>query len=209
MNGCRRVRWPNRIMLRQVKHIYLTSFDLEDRVPFYLLIIGILIGKLKLIVVGQRKVHGFALWAALPAPAREVAYLGYLAVDKEQRNLGAGGLLFQLVASEAAALGYHTLVWEVEVPEGDSDNPRQHRVAFYQRQGGRIASCASRYTEITATGQTKPMRIMWRSLTAALRVEERADVVRWIQGIYRLAYRSRYTAAEIQRLFMEPAPIIE
>lgn len=153
--------------------------------------------------------QGFALWAALPAPAREVAYLVYLAVDEPQRNLGAGGQLFQLVASEAAGKGYNTLVWEVEVPEGDRDNLRQRRVVFYGRQGGKIAECASRYSEITTTGVLKPMRIMWRSLSDPLRIEERADVLRWIQGIYRLAYRTRYTAAEIQRLFMEPDPASE
>lgn len=206
---CRRVRWPTRGTLRQIKRIYLTSFGLEDQAPFYLIIIGILIGKLKLIAAGQQRVLGFALWAALPPPAPGTAYLAYLAVDESQRNLGVGGQLFQLVTSEAADKGYHTLVWEVEVPEGDRDNPRQRRVAFYQRQGGMIAACASRYTEMTVTGQTKPMRIMWRALTDTPRVEKRDDVVRWIQGIYRLAYRSRYTAAEVQGLFMEPARIIE
>jgi GNAT superfamily N-acetyltransferase len=202
---CKRVHWPNRGILRQVKRIYLTSFGPEDRASYYLLVIGILIGKLKLVAAGQQQVLGFALWAALPAPAREVAYLAYLAVDESQRSQGIGGQLFQLVASEALDKGYHTLVWEVEVPEGNRDSPRQRRVAFYERQGGKIAACASRYNEKTVTGQPKPMRIMWRSLTDALRLEERADVVRWIQGIYRLAYRSRHTADEIQRLFMEPS----
>ena len=177
--------------------------------PFYLLIIGILIGKLRLIVARQQQVLGFALWAALPTPARGTAYLAYLAVDERQRNLGVGGQLFQCIVSEATGQGYITLVWEVEVPEGDRDNLRQRRVVFYGRQGGKIAECASRYTEITTAGELKPMRIMWRSLSDPLRVEVLADVIRWIQGIYRLAYRSRYTPAEIQRLFMEPVPASE
>lgn len=177
--------------------------------PFYLLTIGILIGKLKLIVARQQQGLGFALWAGLPAPAQGTVYLTYLAVDVHQRNLGAGGLLFDFVTSEAASQGINTLVWEVEVPEGDRDNPRQRRVAFYIRHGGKIAEWASRYAEMTATGGHKPMRIMWRSLSDPLHNAERDDVVRWIQGIYRLAYRSRYTAVQIQHLFMEPDASIE
>lgn len=209
MIACRRVRWPDSGTLKQVKRIYLTSFTQEDRVSFYLLIIGILIGKLNLLVARQQQVLGFALWAALPLPARGTAFLAYLAVDERHRNLGAGGQLFDFTTSEAASQGNNTLVWEVEVPEGDRDDPRQRRVAFYVSHGGKIAECASRYTEVTTTGELKPMRIIWRSLSDPLRVVERDDAIRWIQGIYRLAYRSRYTASQIQRLFMEPDPASE
>jgi hypothetical protein len=53
----------------------------------------------------------------------------------------------------------------------------------------------------------KPMRIMWRSLTDPLRGEDREQVIRWIQAIYRFAYRKNYSAAEIERLFMDPQTI--
>jgi GNAT superfamily N-acetyltransferase len=203
---CERVRWPDRDTLHHVKKIYLASFSPEDRVPFILLTIGILVGRLQLAVARQQQVVGFALWATLPRPAQGTAYLAYLAVDEHQRNQGVGGQLFQTVVKGAVDMRSATLVWEVEVPEGERDDPRQRRVAFYMRQGGSISKFASRFAETTVTGETKPMRIMWRSLTDPLRVENRDEVIRWIQGIYRLAYRSRHTADEVQWLFMEPPP---
>jgi hypothetical protein len=50
----------------------------------------------------------------------------------------------------------------------------------------------------------KPMRIMWRPLTDPLQVENREEVIRWIQAICHFAYRKRYSEAEVERLFMEP-----
>jgi ribosomal protein S18 acetylase RimI-like enzyme len=126
-----RVRWPDVHLLKQVKRIYLDSFDKMDRVPFFLLILGILIGKLKLIAAFRRQLAGFALWLRLPVPASGTAYLAYLAVGEQQRCLGIGGELFQAVVAEAVENANKTLVWEVEIPEGDSDSPRRRRVVFY------------------------------------------------------------------------------
>jgi predicted N-acetyltransferase YhbS len=126
---CIKVRWPGLQLLKQIERIYIGSFDREDRVAFPLLAVGILLGKLRLIVASQPQVVGIAIWTALPAPADKVAYLAYLAVNEQQRSLGTGSALFHRVVTEAKTIGKDTLIWEVEVP----DEADAHYVAVVNR----------------------------------------------------------------------------
>lgn len=95
-------------------------------------------------------------------------FLVYLAVARSQRGLGTGGELFrnawesgaaQLSAQNLKPVGY---VWEVDPPEIDAADAevRRRRVAFFQRQGGRLL--ARPYFQPPVNGTTAvPMSLMF------------------------------------------------
>jgi len=201
----RRVRWPGIRWIAAMRRIYLESFKPEDRTRFTFLVAGILVGKLRLCRAEESGlVSGFALWAALPAPAADTAYLAYLAVSAGRRGGGIGGALFDATDAWAAQDGYLALVWEIEVP-GENGSLTRRRLDFYIRSGGRLVKTADRYAERTSLGTEKPMRLMWRPLRAGALEEEDLDrVTRWIQAIYRLAYGRRMTERDVQDRFMTP-----
>lgn len=71
-----------------------------------------------------------------------IAYFWYLAVSAEIRSRGLGSACFNEVLRRATDAGMRALVFEVEIPEEQSDAAHreyaQRRICFYKRQGAQL-----------------------------------------------------------------------
>lgn len=67
-------------------------------------------------------------------------FLEYFAVDRERRDRGLGGLLWDQLMNDLGGASRPSIVLEVEPPEEETDASqerllRQRRIAFYERRG--------------------------------------------------------------------------
>lgn len=100
--------------------------------------------------------------------AKQFAYLWYLAVMPQMRNLGIGAQVYKDVYERSKAEGLDALLFEVEIPaetasKADAEFARR-RIGFYRRLGARMLT-GIHYLQSAGPDKPKtPMHIMIHSI---------------------------------------------
>ena len=183
-------------MLAQIERIYVASFPPTEREPFDALVHDARRGRVALYGAVEEGV-ALGLGVTLALPIQGTAYLAYLAVDPSRRGAGVGGQLFHtILEAPAARHGITGLVWEVERPEVDAppEDPKQRRIAFYQRHGGVLLDQVRDFQmPDLAPGPpgresgTLPAALMWAT-TEARPPLTRVEVLALVAAVYRVGY---------------------
>jgi ribosomal protein S18 acetylase RimI-like enzyme len=71
-------------------------------------------------------------------PAKQIAYLYYIATDPKVRGNGLGRTLYEAVMGEARARGCRFLFFEVEIPQSGDDGLPARRIDWYRRNGASL-----------------------------------------------------------------------
>jgi GNAT superfamily N-acetyltransferase len=129
--------------------IYEAGFPAAEREPAGELLAAIARGEHESVVARlDGAIAGFAVWRQLTAVP--CAYLEYLVVDAGRRSTGIGGRVLKAVGQHFAnaRVRPESVVFEVEPPYAaysDERAMRSRRIAFYERNGGRVLIHAPLY----------------------------------------------------------------
>lgn len=101
-------------------------------------------------------------------PGTRISYFWYLAVRSNTRSRGIGSACFAEVLRCATEAGMRALIFEVEIPEEQSDPAHreyaQGRIGFYRKQGAQLLG-GIHYVQTVAPHQPEiPMHIMVRPI---------------------------------------------
>ncbi|MCI0476220.1 MAG: GNAT family N-acetyltransferase, partial [Anaerolineales bacterium] len=129
------------VQFEQLRAIYDDSFPPHERADFSFLVDSIASGARWFFAATRNDdLLGFAI--IVPDIARDAHLLDYLAVSRDARGGGIGGILLRHVVDATRASGNIAgILLEVEPDdEGDADERaiRQRRIAFYARHGARV-----------------------------------------------------------------------
>ncbi len=154
----------------QFRAIYDDSFLPHERAEFASLTGSIASGARWLFTATRGDdLFGFAI--IVPYIARDVHLLEYLAVARDARSSGIGGVLLREIVDALRVTGNLAgILLEVEPDdEGDADARalRQRRIAFYERHGARVIDGVPNYRVPLAdrTG-TMRMKLLWLPIAA-------------------------------------------
>jgi GNAT superfamily N-acetyltransferase len=150
-----------------IERIYLESFPPSERDPFADLWAAITSGKRELMIAERgQSVVGFGVTVAIGEIGCVV--LEYLAIDRLQRDAGAGGELLDAIVATGRARDYPRgggLLLEVERrrPEDGPSDERTRRIHFYEQRGGAIVHCAPEFTvpSLVPREPARAMQLMW------------------------------------------------
>ena len=155
----------------QLRTVYLDSFPPHEREEFSFLIDSIAAGERWLYTATRDDaLLGFGI--IIPNITRDVHLLEYLAVARDARSAGIGGILFDhMVAATHESQSAIGILLEVEHDEeGDADERalRQRRIAFYARHGARLIDGAPNYRVPLANADgTMRMKLLWLPVDGA------------------------------------------
>lgn len=182
--------------IEPLRAIYFDSFPPPERGDFKEWLNEIAEGKRWLFLAETaRRIIGYA--SILPWVTVDTHMLEYLAIARGSRNQNYGAQLFQHVAKTMRVLGKaEGIFWEVESDDGGVDrygdaeaDLRKRRIAFYERNGGRIVECAPRYRVPSLTGgDPLRMKIMWLPLREGTAPPRGQKVRELIIGSYTVDY---------------------
>ena len=155
----------------QFRAIYLDSFPPHEREEFSFLVDSIAAGERWLFTaMRDDAILGFAI--IIPNIASDVHLLEYLAVARQARSGGIGGILLRQVVDAARASGNIAgIMLEVEHDdEGGADERalRECRIAFYTRHGARLVDGAPNYrVPLAGRAGTMRMKLLWLPIDGA------------------------------------------
>lgn len=123
-----------------------------------------------------------------------IAFIPYYAVDRIWQGHGVGQALFAFVRRLLAEQGQiQAIIWEIEVPEGDNDDPTRRRLRFYERNGGQIVPLAKgfRAPDMTDCRQSLPLWLMVAPVGDYPLVNDADHALQWVDALltYDLDYR--------------------
>jgi GNAT superfamily N-acetyltransferase len=154
----------------QLRAIYLDSFPPHERAEFTLLVDSIAASERWLFTATRGDdLFGFAI--IVPHIASDVHLLEYLAVARQARSAGIGGVLLKHSVDAARANGSIAgILLEVEHDDdGDADERalRARRIAFYERNGARLIEGVPNY-RVPLIGRAGMMRmkLLWLAIDA-------------------------------------------
>lgn len=93
-------------------------------------------------------------------PGSEAAFLWYMAVNPTIRNRGIGSVIYQEVREKILTNGPISLVFEVEIPEGQNSRIAQRRIDFYRRQGAQLLGGIRYMQQVGYHQDPIPMHLM-------------------------------------------------
>jgi len=160
----------------QLRAIYLDSFPPHERAEFAFLVDSIAAGERWLFTATRGDdLFGFAI--IVPYIARDVHLLEYLAVARQARSAGIGGVLLKHSVDAARANGSVAgILLEVEHDDdGDADERalRARRVAFYERNGA------------------MRMKLRWLAVDTNLKAPRGGKLRECVVGIFERSYGLR------------------
>ena len=166
--------------------VYEDSFPDEEREEAEPLLASVSAGERDCLIAGDEdSLVGFAI--SFPLAGAAALFLEYLAVDRERRSEGIGGLLMGRLRERLDQTKRAGLIFEVEDPDQPEATDRaqlRRRVDFYRRHGCSIVDAAPRYRAPRLdNGELMPYRLMWRPAVdgpAALEGEVLRRIVRAI-----------------------------
>ncbi|MEW5719180.1 MAG: GNAT family N-acetyltransferase [Chloroflexota bacterium] len=172
--------------------IYEDSFPPHERAEFSSLASGIASGARWLYTASRDDaLLGFAI--LVPYIARDTHLLEYLAVARDARGGGIGGVLLRRIVDATRGNGNIAgIMLEVEHDEegtADARALRQRRIAFYARHGARVVDGAPNYrVPLSNRAGTMRMKLLWLPV-AANSAAPRGDKLReCVAGIFEKSY---------------------
>jgi ribosomal protein S18 acetylase RimI-like enzyme len=122
--------------------------------------------------------------ACASIPAGQVACLWFIAVGAARRGQGLGSALYREIARRAQAAGCPAMLFEVDIPELEPDEPRRQiarrRIGFYRRLGARLLG-GIHYVQYVGSHQPPtPMHLMVHALVPA----DGAGALAWAQALF-------------------------
>jgi ribosomal protein S18 acetylase RimI-like enzyme len=176
----------------QLHAIYDDSFPSYERAEFSFLRDSIAAGTRWLYTATRDDdLLGFAI--VVPHITREVHLLEYLAVSRDARGSGIGGILLtQVVSAIRDAQSAIGLILEVEPDdEGNADERalRARRIAFYRRHGARSIDGAPDYrVPLADRAGTMRMKLLWLPLAANAAAPRGDNLRECVAGILEKSY---------------------
>jgi ribosomal protein S18 acetylase RimI-like enzyme len=176
----------------QVKDIYLEAFPPAQRMDFEALLATAENGRRRLFTAeAEGEVAGFAV--TIPLPDTSFHCLEYLAVNREQRGLGAGSTLLRAVLGDLSTRENASgLILEVESDGVGSETEREvrrARIAFYRRNGAHMVDAVPRFlAPDLAEGGTLEMKLMWLPSGNGPSRLSGSELRTGIRGIYTQSY---------------------
>ena len=171
----------------RVREIYEEAFPEAERDPWQE-IIDAATSPVHVVTVAMDADRPIGFFSAMRFESVPVAYLAYLAVDRDQRGRGIGETLFGWfeAAYEGDGAG---LFWEVEAREADGASEEQRgfarrRVAFYERLGAIVLPGGVRDVPTSDGVGTLPMELMWKPRGMGSGVPHSTMLRRMIRAFY-------------------------
>ena len=179
----------------QLRAIYHDSFPVHERADFAFLVDSIAAGERWFFTATRGdELFGFAI--IVPYVARDVHLLEYLAVARQARSAGIGGVLLKHSVDAPRANGSIAgILLEVEHDDdGDADERalRARRIAFYERNGARLVEGVPNYRVplIGCTG-TMRMKLLWLAVDANVEAPRGGKLRECVAGILERSYGLR------------------
>jgi ribosomal protein S18 acetylase RimI-like enzyme len=179
-------------LVEQFRTIYLDSFPPHERGDFALLLESIRADKCRLFTAtAGDDLVGFAI--LMPNITRGVHYLVYLAVSRNARSGGIGGILLERAVELLRAAGNTTgILFEVETDdEGTADERqlRKRRIAFYQRHNARLIESVTHFRAPSAiSGELLNLKLMWLPMNPTTETPAGARLREYIVALYARGY---------------------
>lgn len=177
---------------KQLREIYIDSFPSFERLDFSSLIKSIASGQRWLYAATRGKnLLGMAI--IVPCIASDFHLLEYLAVARNARGDGIGGVILSSIISAMCATGtVNGLMLEVECDEegtADERHLRARRIEFYRRVGANVVECAPYYrVPLTDRAGTMRMKLLWIAINANAKTPHGAKLRECICGIFEKSY---------------------
>ena len=181
---------PN--LVEQFQTIYFDSFPPHERGDFSAILEAIRATKCWLFpATSGGDLVGFAIF--MPNFTRDVHYLMYLAVSRNARSGGIGGILLERVVNLLRAAGNTSgILFEVETDdEGDADERqlRKRRITFYQRHHARLIESITHYRAPSAvSGKLLNLKLMWLPMDPTTETPSGIQLREYIIALYARGY---------------------
>jgi hypothetical protein len=126
------------------------------------------------------------MWLQLLGDTR-VAFIPYYAVDRIVQGHGVGQRLFAYARERLAQTGEaDVILWEIEVPTGDANDPTRRRLHFYEKCGGQVVRFAQCFSvpDMNGTGEY-PLWLMVAPIGDYAVVNDLSHALFWADALLR------------------------
>ena len=188
----------------QLRAIYLDSFPPHERADFAFLVDSIAAGERWLFTATRGDdLFGFAI--IVPHIASDVHLLEYLAVARQARSAGIGGILLNhlvvAIRHSQSAIG---ILLEVEHDDdGDADERarRARRIAFYARNGARLIEGVPNYrVPLIGCAGTMRMKLLWLAVDTNVEAPRGDKLRECVVGVLEKSYGLREDDALVREI---------
>jgi hypothetical protein len=169
-------------LYKQAIDIYIDSFPSSERQSLATIAYRINCSKCKMIALVE---NNFVLGMAIiwKFSNDRIGLIDYIAIEKNNRNRGLGGLLLTSILNEEVKIDYWAI--EIEHPNyGTNIMERKQRLRFYLTNGARIASNIKYFMPAQDNSNDIEMLILFMSKTNDFMDIKKEDIIFLLEKIY-------------------------